>query len=317
MDRFGVNFDLFLNIHKYRGIALSSILGKVLDHVMLVKYKDVFSSNSMQFGFKKKMSTTQCTFVLNETMQYYTNRGTGVYTMLLDASKAFDRVNYIKLFKLLLKKGCCPLVARFLAMLYTEQNVSVSWQGKRSYAFGVRNGVKQGGVLSPILFCIYIDELLDRLKSAGFGCYFGSMFMGVLAYADDILTPTRYGLRKLLCISSEFSINYNVIFNPEMSKLLYFSADGVQRDHLPLQWSGQNIFVSEYGIHLGHYFGTDSLERNLDSSIAMIYSRLNNFISVFGHCFSHIKYKLFKSFAMALYGYVNGTSRPRSWKKYV
>lgn len=48
------------------------------------------------------------------------------------------------------------------------------------------NGVKQGAIISPILFCVYLDTLLVRLKEAGVGCYFGSYFVGALAYADDV-----------------------------------------------------------------------------------------------------------------------------------
>lgn len=62
--------------------------------------------------------------------------------------------------------------------------------GYASDTFIVRNGVKQGGVSSPILFCIYIDNLLIELSSSGVGCYMGSIFIGDLAYADDIVLIT-------------------------------------------------------------------------------------------------------------------------------
>ena len=84
----------------YRAIALSSILGKMLDHLLLViEYDDVFNTSDMQYGFKKKHGTTPCTFVVNEIIQYYLNNDSNVYVTLLDASKAFDRVNYVKLFR--------------------------------------------------------------------------------------------------------------------------------------------------------------------------------------------------------------------------
>ena len=57
-------------------------------------------------------------------------------------------------------------------------------------------GVKQGGVLSPILFAIYTDGLLKRLQETGVGCHMGHHFSGALVYADDItfLSPSRSGL---------------------------------------------------------------------------------------------------------------------------
>ena len=67
----------------------------------------------------------QCTFVVNETIQYYINNNSHVFATLLDASRAFDRVEYIKLFRLLLSKGICPVIARFLLYLYTNQTIRV------------------------------------------------------------------------------------------------------------------------------------------------------------------------------------------------
>ena len=80
----------------YRAIALSSILGKLLDHILLVNCSQVFETAELQHGFKEKHSTNQCIFV-NEVIQYYTNNN-----------------SYMKLFKLLLLKNVCPIIARFL-----------------------------------------------------------------------------------------------------------------------------------------------------------------------------------------------------------
>ena len=94
----------------YRAIALSSILGKLLDWVILLSCDKALSSNDSQFGFKPKHSTSQCTFVVKETVQYYLNGGSIVYSMLLDAIKAFDRVQFINIFRLL-----CPEVFALLS----------------------------------------------------------------------------------------------------------------------------------------------------------------------------------------------------------
>ncbi len=69
---------------------------------------------------------------------------------LLDASKAFDTVRYVKLFELLSDKGLCPMVARFLAIFYSCRSDRVRWDRCMSDVFDIRNDVKQGGVLFPI-----------------------------------------------------------------------------------------------------------------------------------------------------------------------
>ena len=59
--------------------------------------------------------------------------------------------------------------------------MSVRWDKVVSQPFKAGNGVKQGGVLSPILFTLYLNVLMDMLKSSGFGCYDGNVFVGALA----------------------------------------------------------------------------------------------------------------------------------------
>ena len=111
----------------YRGIALSSIFGKLIDNIILMVNAQILRSCDFQFGFKPNHSTALCTFVLKEVVQYYMNQGGSAYCLLPDASKAFDNVHYVKLFQLLIKKGLCPLTARFLISLYTSQKLNNRW----------------------------------------------------------------------------------------------------------------------------------------------------------------------------------------------
>jgi hypothetical protein len=79
-------------------------------------------------------------------------------------------------------------------------------------------------VLSPVLLGVYIDELISGLGNSNFGCHIGHLFCGEFAYADDviILAPTIFGLRKMLKIASELSIEHKISFNASKSKLLVF-----------------------------------------------------------------------------------------------
>ena len=100
----------------YRALTITIRTGvsKLLDIVILNDQKDVLETSELQFGFKEKLSTSMCSFMVLETIEYYKSKGSSVHVLLLDASKAFDRVDYIKLFEKLIKKGMCPLTVRLL-----------------------------------------------------------------------------------------------------------------------------------------------------------------------------------------------------------
>ena len=111
----------------YRALTIGTGLSKLLDIVIKNQQTDKLKTSDLQFGFKEKSSTTMCTFMVLETIEYYKSKGSNVHVLLLDASKAFDRVNFIKLFDKMLKKGMCPLTVRLLLNMYTQQKLQVKW----------------------------------------------------------------------------------------------------------------------------------------------------------------------------------------------
>ena len=104
-------------------------------------------SSELQFGFKANRSTNMCTMILKETMAYYSSNNSSVFCSFLDATKAFDRFHYCKLFKLLIKRQLPAHVIRLLINMYSNNLVRIAWGGVLSDYFSAINGVKQGGVL--------------------------------------------------------------------------------------------------------------------------------------------------------------------------
>ena len=82
-----------------------------------------------------------------------------MYVEYLDASKAFDRVNQNKLFKKLLNNGVSKWIIKVISQLYCNQTLCVKWGSVIYYVFPVNNGDRQGGILSPLLFNVYINDL--------------------------------------------------------------------------------------------------------------------------------------------------------------
>ena len=182
--------------------------------------------------------------MIKEVVSHYNVRGSNVFACLLDASKTFDRLNHGKLFQLLLNRNLPAVVVRFLLDSYTRQIAYTQWNSIKSNAIPMLNGVKQGGVLSPVLFCIYMDELLHRLEKSGAGCYIGKQFYGGFGYADDlkVLCPSTNGLHKLISICEKFGHEYDIIFNAKKTLCICYGRTNLQSprnvclNSVPIKW---------------------------------------------------------------------------------
>ena len=84
--------------------------------------------------------------------------------LLLDASKAFDKIEYSTLFNNLRGRNMCPVTLRLIMNMYISQKMQVRCSNVLSGRFTVGNGAKQGGILSPILFTVYLDSLIKTFK---------------------------------------------------------------------------------------------------------------------------------------------------------
>ena len=213
----------------YCPIALASTLSKVLEHIILEKYSKFFVSNCLQFGFKRGSSTTTCTALVKSVVAKYIHSGSHVYGCFLDASKAFDMVQFDLLFRKLQSRGLPLPLLHFLSNWYLSQEMSVCWGPGRYKSFGVSNGVRQGGVLSPLLFNVYMDGLIEDLSESGVGCYWGHHFVGTFCYADDavLLAPCASALRRMLDICSCYASSHGLVFNASKTQLVCFRSTKV------------------------------------------------------------------------------------------
>ena len=111
---------------------------------------------------------------------------------------------------------------------------------------------RQDGVLSPILFTVYLDELLQWLTSLDIGCHVGHHYVGLLCYANDI-APSPSALRALLMECELFAIEHNLLFNVAKTQLIYFcpSPNWVKFAGKFL-FSGHLLEFSDSVTHLGH-----------------------------------------------------------------
>ena len=131
-------------------------------------------------------------------------------------------LNILSFLRNCLTNACLLLWLDFF-LCGTPSKVKVRWKSSLSSIFGVSNGVRQGGVLSPILFTVYIDELLLELEKAGVGCYWRHHFVGAVSYADNVAL-LAHSPSPLRLICRRVANSLSLFFNAAKTQLICFSS---------------------------------------------------------------------------------------------
>ena len=212
------------NSGNYRPITLGPILLQLFEYLLMNKFGYYLSTDDLQFGYKSKHSTSHAVYILRECVNYYTTHGTNVLVSFLDCSKAFDTVSHYGLFLKLMEKEVPFCFLNLIIYWYLNMKVRVMWRQSFSEYFCVLTGTKQGGVLSPKIFTLYMDELIRRLRDKGIGCHILELFLACLLYADDmcLIAPTRGAMQKMLDICTDFCEEFCLSFNTKKSKVMFF-----------------------------------------------------------------------------------------------
>ena len=123
-----------------------------------------------------------------------------MFTCQADKTKAFDLVKHSILFQKLFLKKLSRIFLRLLMVMYIHQHARVRWNGRLSELFSLKNGCKQGAVLSGILYNFYVNGLFQKLREARSGCWIDLHYVGMVGYADDdwLLAPSRKALQEML-----------------------------------------------------------------------------------------------------------------------
>ena len=143
--------------------------------------------SALQLGFVKEGVCDKILNTISNVVNYFLKKSSDVFIVTLDASSAFDRVNIYDLMTKLIKRNVLFDVIRILLSWYAENKACVNLSGYYSKYISINSGVKQGGTLSPLLYYIYVDELMTILINADLGCNIGGIYYSTIFYADDIV----------------------------------------------------------------------------------------------------------------------------------
>ena len=176
------------NVDNYRGITLLSVVGKLYTSIYrisswLEREKKIVEE---QGGFRAKRATSEQIFILKETIQGRKGAKKKTFCCFLDIRKAYDTVFHEGLWKRMLNKGIGGKIWRVVKNLYREVGSCVRLGEENTDWFSLEVGLRQGCILSPILFSIFIDELAKEVKKVG-GARYGEVVLSLLLFADDIV----------------------------------------------------------------------------------------------------------------------------------
>ena len=288
----------------YRGITISPIISKILEHVLKKHFMESLLTSPNQFGFKRKSSTVHALHCLRETVNYFVNNGSRVYCSFLDASKAFDRLVHSGLFLKLMDRRVPIIFLNLIISWYSDLRCRVKWGEQLSDWFSITAGVRQGGILSPDFYSVYVDDLVIRMKESGKGCQILTHFVAALFYADDmaIIAPSIHGLEALLRICNEYCLTWDICLNIKKSKNLFFGKPTEIHHEIMLQ--GKPIeWVSEWtylGVKLK---SAKSFDCSVKEKIQKFYRCANAILRIDGRSNDMVMLRLLESHCVPILTY--------------
>ena len=116
--------------NNYRSIALSSLILTIFDWIIILLFGETLGLDDLQFSHQKNCSTTMCTWMVIESISYFTRNGSDIFTCAMDMTKAFDMVQHSLMFKKLINLRFSLIFTRLLMKMYTLQYANVRWNGK-------------------------------------------------------------------------------------------------------------------------------------------------------------------------------------------
>ena len=285
---------------------------KLIDIVILLSEGEKLTCDELQFGFQPNSGTVMCSWAASAVIDHFNSKGRAVYGCAMDLSKAFDMVDWKELFLTLRLRNVDPLFLRVILHVYRYQQCNVKWGRSYSDSFSVSNGVRQGAISSPIFFSIYINGLIVKLRSSGFGCHIGTLFMGCLGYADDILllSASRTGLQAMVETCAKFvrkkNLKFSTNMNPEKSKTKCIVFSKNPRDRLqlaPVLLNGDPLpWVSQVK-HLGNVLQSDnSMKVDCTLKRGKFIGKINSLLQEFHFVEAHVLIKILCIYTTSFYG---------------
>ena len=218
-------------LKNYRPIALNDTIGKIFCMCLNERVCEAVERNGVlgeeQNGFRMNRRGEDNIFIVREMIEKCNRESKKGYFAFLDIEKAYDRVNRQVLCKVLKKCGMSEKVVRIIESMYVNTKARYTLGDIETEWVLSNRGVRQGCILSPVLFAMYTEELAVRVKESDLGMKIGNEKISLLMYADDIILMSEKSddLQTMLDIVNEYSVDFGVKFGMDKSLVMVVNED--------------------------------------------------------------------------------------------
>lgn len=241
----------------YRGITLAPSAYKLYCNVLnnrLVRWEnDNNILSDKQNGFRKNRSTVDHICTLTSIIENRKLQNKSTFTAFIDFRKAYDSIDRCLLFDKLRNIGICGYMYNALVSIYSNVQCCVRINGFMSDWFQVKCGLKQGCILSPLLFNLYINDLVSFLDTLSVGVTIGTDIINCLFYADDLvlLAESPSDLQLLLDKLEVWTTNNKMSINFDKSNIVHFRNSTTRKTLAKFSCAGNSVSVVDHYIYLG------------------------------------------------------------------
>jgi len=218
---------------EYRTIALISHASKILLHLIKRRITPIIERQigESQMGFRKGKGTRDAIFQLRMINERCLQMGKKVYMCFVDYQKAFDRVNHDKLLQVMELAGIPELERRLIINLYWHQQAAVRWDNEISRFVDIKRGVRQGCIISPILFNLYSEFMIAEALEGESGVSFNGNNISNLRYADDavLVADKKKNMQRLIDKLGEACKVYGMAINIKKTKVMVVCKEGTKQ----------------------------------------------------------------------------------------
>ena len=270
----------------YRGISLLACISKLYTSFLNKRLTGYLENNDIladeQNGFRADRSCEDHVFTLNSVVK----NNKEVFTAYIDLKRCFDYINRDMLLYKLLLNGIDDKLYNSIKNIYTSSVSTVRINNKLTEWFSCNSGVKQGCNLSPTLFAIFANDLVNEINGLDLGFDIGDRKLSLLLYADDIvmMAKTEEDLQTMLDTLYSWCKRWRVLINAGKSKCMHFRKGRKQRSTFEFKVGNDILETVDRYRYLGvifqekcdYTFNCEALAKGAGRALGGIISKIHN-----------------------------------------